>query len=108
MDGGWFERPRLGIVYTDWQARRPGGTLLLYADAAWRDRTGAKVPPPLLLASASIAPSVVEDGGADAGNATRSVRPPDVAPTPDVAPKPGGGASDDAAGLAVGADGGAR
>jgi len=54
-DGGWFERPMQGVVYTEWQTLRPEGTRLLFAPAMWRNSTGAEVPAPRLLVSASLA-----------------------------------------------------
>ncbi len=53
-DGGWFEPPPRGVVYSTWQTVRPSGTRLLFAHAAWRDRSGKKVPAPRLLASATL------------------------------------------------------
>jgi hypothetical protein len=54
-DGGWFERPAAGVVYTDWQTLRPEGIRLLFAPAMWRNGSGAEVPAPRLLVSATMA-----------------------------------------------------
>jgi len=69
-DGGWFEPPPAGVVYADWEIRRPSGTSLRFAGASWRDRSGTEVSPPRLLASATMAPpsdaGAASDGAADA------------------------------------------
>jgi hypothetical protein len=71
-EGGWFEAPPPGVVYSDWRTARPGGKRLLFADATWRDRSGAEVPAPRLLVSATL--SVPDEGEVDAGS------PPDAGP----------------------------
>jgi hypothetical protein len=43
---------------------RPGGTRLFFAKATWRDRSGAQVPGPPLLVSATMASNAEEDAGA--------------------------------------------
>jgi hypothetical protein len=82
-DGGWFEPPPQGVVYADWEIRRPSGTSLRFAGAAWRDRSGAEVSPPRLVASATMAPpsdaGAGLDGAADASAAV-DASPADAAP----------------------------
>lgn len=51
QEGGWFEVPP-GIFYSRGQTKRPGDTRLLYANPTWRDKNGAPVPPPPLVAAA--------------------------------------------------------
>jgi hypothetical protein len=69
-DGGWFAAPAPGVVYSRWETRRPGGARLVFADATWRDPSGAEVQGPRLLASATISSITEDDAGlGDAGSA---------------------------------------
>ena len=47
----WFAVPQ-GVYYSAWAATRPGDGRLLFANAAWRDKSGTEVPAPQPLAAA--------------------------------------------------------
>jgi hypothetical protein len=79
--GGWFAAPRRGIAYADWATARPGGTRLLFADATWRDHSGAEVPgPPLLAAATMPSANAGEDVSAGDAGAERADRTGDASP----------------------------